>query len=81
MAARGAACRHVGFFLLTGSDFPRITALLTTSGYSSEEAAEIIVFVRGKNAHARRWIEVLAGAGAARIRYHRALRLAFPRAA
>jgi hypothetical protein len=60
--------------------FPRVYALLTASGYSTNEADEIVQLARCKNTSARKWIKVLAGAGAERARYKQALRLAFPRA-
>ncbi len=60
--------------------FPRVYAL--TDGQwlrASDEADEIVLLARRrKNVSARKWIKVLAGAGAARARYRQALALAFP---
>jgi hypothetical protein len=58
--------------------FPRITALLTTHGHSPDQAAYIVLHARHRQASARQWIKVLAGADAARARYQWALGLAFP---
>jgi hypothetical protein len=58
--------------------FPRITALLTAHGHSPDQAADIVLYARSKDAPARQWIKVLARADAARARYQRALGLAFP---
>jgi hypothetical protein len=55
----------------------RVSALLTSSGYSPDEAAEIALIAR-KNAFPDQWIKVLARAGAERARYRQALALAFP---
>jgi hypothetical protein len=57
------------------SRFPHITALLTAHGHSPDEAADIVLHARHNYAPARQLIKVLAGAGAARARYQRALRL------
>jgi predicted mannosyl-3-phosphoglycerate phosphatase (HAD superfamily) len=53
------------------------TALLTANGYSADQAAEIVLLDRDKNAA---WIEVLVRAAAERSRYQQALELAFPQA-
>jgi hypothetical protein len=53
---------------------PRVVALLTANGYSTDEADEIVVLAGGKS----NWIEVLVEAGAARARYRQAVDLAFP---
>ena len=60
------------------SRFPRITALLTAHGHSTDGAADIVLRARYRQAPARQWIKVLARADAARARYQRALGLAFP---
>jgi hypothetical protein len=59
------------------STFPPACALLAASGYSSTEAAEIVLLAR-KNASPDQWIKVLAGAAVERLRYREALALAFP---
>jgi hypothetical protein len=65
--------------LLTRTDaFPRVTALLEAHGHSPDQAADIVLLAHRKDAPARQWIKVLAGADAARDRYQRALGLAFP---
>jgi hypothetical protein len=56
-----------------------VVVLLTANGYSSAEAAEIVLFAR-KNASPDQWIKVLAVVGAERARYQQALGLAFPQA-
>ena len=64
---------------MTGTEaFPRVTALLTANGYSPDEAEEIVLLARCKSLSARKWIKVLARAGAERVRYQQALGLAFP---
>jgi hypothetical protein len=64
---------------MTGTHaFPRVCALLTASGYNNEEAHEIIQLARRRDVSARKWIKVLARAGASRVRYRQALELAFP---
>jgi hypothetical protein len=57
--------------------FPPARALLAASGYSPDEAAEIVLFAR-RNASPDQWIKVLAGVGAERARFQQALGLAFP---
>jgi predicted mannosyl-3-phosphoglycerate phosphatase (HAD superfamily) len=52
-------------------------ALLTANGYRADQAAEIVLLARDKNAA---WIEVLVRAAAERARYQQALELAFPQA-
>jgi hypothetical protein len=53
--------------------FPRITALLTAHGHSPDQAADIVLYARSKDAPARQWIKVLARAAAERARYQQAL--------
>jgi hypothetical protein len=53
--------------------FPRITALLTAHGHSPDQAADIVLHARYKDAPARQWIKVLTRAAAERARYQQAL--------
>jgi hypothetical protein len=63
--------------LLTRTDAsPCVTALLKTHGHSPDQAADIVLLARHKDAPARQWIKVLARADAARARYQLALGLA-----
>jgi hypothetical protein len=57
--------------------FPRITALLTAHGHSPDQAADIVLYARSKDAPARQWIKVLARAAAERARYKQALEDAY----
>ena len=56
---------------------PPACARLAVSGYSSAEAAEIVLLAR-QSASPDRFIKVLTGAALERLRYRQALALAFP---